>query len=276
MSHASATYDNAQKTHDRQVYQTELLEEILLQSERRYQQIDNLALDVIKLLEDPHHRLPTPSALKPACDQYVGIIQTTQKHVSKSTNRYVCCTPVSCCSCSDLYRRGRPASSKRWGCFTWSKQSDHPPPCPLSTVAYQTRSALARLRFCYRGLGYLIEASLTWSKSSLTPYLAFRCIVPRTSPLFAVVDAYSKLISEPEVDDEESSASLQRNVKATRLTLGAIHKLIQDGRGCVRDVDLEGNTLAHVSIILSCHVHATRAMLRGLLYHDPKWHKKLY
>ena len=55
---------------------------------------------------------------------------------------------------------------------------------------------------------------------------------------------------EPQANDTESSVLLQRNIAATLLTMRALHSLIHDGRGSVRDVDLEGNTMAHVSVNL--------------------------
>ena len=246
-----AVHDQCTHIRRQQMYQTELLEEVLQRFERQYQNIDSLALAVLNLVKSSQQKqLPVPSELKSSCDQYLDIIHgASNPHVNivgTNINQPEVTLIAPYCTCNKVHKRGRRTSAS-WLFFRWTRYDIHPPPCPLATVAQRTSATRARLKFCFGGLGYLIEANLAWSNSFVSPYFSIRYIVPRNSPLFIVVDTYSKFIMRENRTGTRPEDLLQQNIEATVATVKALTSLIRKGRGSMRDVDPDGNTLAHVS-----------------------------
>ena len=97
-----------------------------------------------------------------------------------------------------------------------------------------------RLAYCSKLLARAVEASLSLTRGAggiaLSPTLQLRCLVPFDSPAFTLVrDPFPRGMT---FDDKEIVANQRLQI---------LRQMFQDGKASPYDVDVNGNTLLHVS-----------------------------
>ena len=141
----------------------------------------------------------------------------------------------------------------QWRFQLEAESSSHGRGCSQDTDG----KTISVLRLCVRSCGALligaVEASISITRGSgrlsISPSLQFSYVVPRNNPAFQLVNTAERPFELPCENASEWEAFLQ-----TRLN--AIRQLFCAGKASPYDVDLDGNTLLHVRIVIDlgpCH-----------------------
>jgi hypothetical protein len=210
-------------------------------------------------LQDIKHLLNTQSAMltavitsstqtlqppKPALRSRRTNLPTAQTHSNPRNGESVYQSPLLALGCNCPKRpRGARNTFPRSFAFIFYRTSSHLPNCPFSLPVQQSTTMGARFVLSRRGVGYLVEAALTWGAESICPRIACRNIVPYFSPAFALARAFGRLVANEDDDAYVADALV--------LSHKCLANLFRNGRARPSDVLSDGSTLLHVSLALS-------------------------
>ena len=150
------------------------------------------------------------------------------------------------CACrywsrSQQYSNWQASNSRTsWNFSMHSANRNHDRDCPHSSCVETSWSMRLSLACCSKFLARAVEASLSLTRgaggTALSPNLQFRCLVSYDSPAFG-------LMGKPFPDD--MTFDDMKTVASQRVQI--LRQMFQDGKASPYDVDIDGNTLLHVS-----------------------------
>ena len=127
-----------------------------------------------------------------------------------------------------------------WNISIHSANRSHDRDCPHFACVETSWSMSLSLACCSKFLAKAVEASLSLTRGAggiaLSPNLQLRCLVPTDSQAFALVrEPFPQRMT---FDDMKIGASQRVQI---------LRQMFQDGKASPYDVDIDGNTLLHVS-----------------------------
>ena len=133
----------------------------------------------------------------------------------------------------------------KWKFIFETESMNHPPACCLFASSSSTTVAKIGVKRCGGFLSGAIEASISITRGagglSINPGLRCAQVVPANNPAFELVFRLRNNFDMGNIGEVESS--LETGIQS-------LARLFRDGKASPYDVDLEGNTLLHVRLIL--------------------------
>ena len=129
-----------------------------------------------------------------------------------------------------------------------TESMSHHPTCHLFVSSCSTIVAKFRIKRCGAFLAGAIEASISIATGaggfSINPGLRCVRVVPASNLAFELLHRLrNKFDTGPEINICEVESSLETSIQD-------LARLFRDGKASPYDVDLEGNTLLHVRLLL--------------------------
>ena len=151
------------------------------------------------------------------------------------------------CACryrngSQQYSRSQASNSRTtsWSISIHSANRNHDRDCPHSACVETSWSMRLSLACCSKFLARALQTSLSLARGAggvaLSPNLQLRCLVPSDSPAFALVMEWFP-----------RDITLDNLMIVASQRVQTLRQMFQDGKASPYDVEINGNTLLHVS-----------------------------
>ena len=141
-------------------------------------------------------------------------------------------------------------SNPKWKFILETESMSHHHTCHLFASSSRTTVAKFRMKRCGSFLSGAIEASMSIARGagafSLSPGLRCAHVVPANNPAFELLHRFQNSI--PEMNISELESSLETGIQD-------LERFFCDRKASPYDVDLQGNTLLHVRLILFATSH---------------------
>lgn len=189
--------------------------------------------------------LPPPSSVEHACRTYIDLAEPVSKKLTEQRrfDRVIRRNGLHCtCSRNSYISRN---SYSWWPVTVYRRRStDHLETCPFSKISRNTTTLGLQFSVCARGLGYVVDASLTRAMDSLSPVISFFTVVPEQHLSFRLVSALQKHLASNKWSSTAESVPMD---KCLDLFKRSMLQLFADKRASPRDRRSDGWTLTHVS-----------------------------